>query len=610
MNTLDKQALLDGTAMVQTKIVVLPNDDTEQELILTEEDAVKSWVYNDLRYVPDEGFIGQFIARTLDGEFQNITDDFTIENHRIKLYIGVKRYVENPYDIICENGNILITEDYYTIGTEEENGDYVTTYYCYGTFIIEQPEDNEVADNTKFLSSDLTMLFNNYFDGNYTDENFPLSFNNIVGTGEEEEENEVARAANVPTSVTALWLAEYCCAQAGVELATKNFRNKDFEITTNQYQAGDAIRDVMRDIGKLAYTWVRIGWDDKVYLDFNVKAENTVDQYDVITNDNYYNLNTQNERYTPINRVVVGLSAVDGDFRDIKDDDSIIQNGEHALYVYDNFLTYTSELRNNALPAGSSMYGLNYDILDVETTGHPWLVGNELIKVVDMEGNNLYTYPFDKTLTYTGHIKSKIASYSNTEIQDIYNYNGNNSYIGEIRNASLKVDRANSRIEALTTKVTSDISEINGRFGDYVPTSQFSDYKQEVKTWQDERGMYIDVTKSITDNGYIEEYTDAQGKKQYRVGKLETTKGFAFDDDGMTIQETGAPTASRTDTDGIHVIDKTGSSETDLLFAGYDKYLQKTIVRTQNLNVETYLTVGSHSRFEDYEDGTGVFYID
>ena len=83
MNIFDIQGLLDNTATVTTKIEILPKAVGESISTLTNEDSIKKWVYSDLRYVAKQGFIGQFVARTLDGELQDISDDFDIEDSDI-----------------------------------------------------------------------------------------------------------------------------------------------------------------------------------------------------------------------------------------------------------------------------------------------------------------------------------------------------------------------------------------------------------------------------------------------------------------------------------------------------------------------------------------------
>lgn len=103
------------------------------------------------------------------------------------------------------------------------------------------------------------------------------------------------------------------------------------------------------------------------------------------------------------------------------------------------------------------------------------------------------------------------------------------------------------------------------------------------------------------------------------VPKVRTEKGFTFSDDGLDIDETNSPTRFNADTDGITVIDKSGSSNAELLFVGYDAELMQSIVRTMNLWVKTYFTLGSnHSggdwRMEMVNDethgiGIGFFYM-
>lgn len=63
----------------------------------------------------------------------------------------------------------------------------------------------------------------------------------------------------------------------------------------------------------------------------------------------------------------------------------------------------------------------------------------------------------------------------------------------------------------------------------------------------------------------------------------------------------------------MKVVDATGSSEEILLFAGYDEETDETIVKSKNMTVEKYLTIGANCRFEDYVNpilggkGTGAF---
>lgn len=418
MNNLDKLALIDGSATIQTKIKILPNNSSEEEIVLTEEYGIKDWEYHDFRYVPDEGIIGQFVARTLDGNVFSEDDWLVMQNHRIQLELGIRRMV---------------------------NDEYVTTYYSYGTFIVEAPDDNNVSGNTKFESTDLTMLFNTRFDGDFTSSKFTESFNTIIDAGR---------------SVTALWLAQYTCEQAGVELGSTTFRNSNFTITSNQYQGAETLRDVMKDIGKLAYSWVRIDWNDKVYLDFNVQTQVT-DTYNNITSDHYYTLVKQADDYAPRNTVTLASSVIDGDYLSIQNESDVSENGIHAITIFDNYLTETDEQKSRALQSGSALYGFTYAVVDLETIGHPWLKGNELISIKTMENDTIYTYPFDRAIKYTGHIKTQLSSYSNDDIGNRLSYQGVESEVGAKKTARIERDRANAEIR-LIAEIANDANNKAG----------------------------------------------------------------------------------------------------------------------------------------------------
>lgn len=440
MYIFDIRGLIDNTATVYTKIEVLPKVAGESIITLTNEDSVKSWVYSDLRYVEKQGFIGQFVARTLDGELQDISDDFNIEDREIVLYLGIN---SNHMSELITEGNVAITNQ----SNEEiltEQGDNVLTYYKLGNFFVEKPESDEVRDNTKFKSMDYTILFNATFNPNFKDSEYTKSFNEKI----EDEE-----------TVTALWLAQYTCKQVGVVLGTTTFRNSSFVIDSNQFDSDYTCRDVIKAIAKLAFTWARIGWDDKLYLDFD--KQTTIEEYNVITNDNYYELATQKEVYGEVNRILTGSSIVVGNSAYIENAESIENNGLTELDVYDNPILYTQELRQSAVANTSSLLGLIYQPIEMETTGHPWLLGNELITIVDMEGNHLNTYAFDRVLTYNGHIKSKISTIAKTETESTYSYQGVENNDKEIKRSRVELDRQNQLLTSTMERTTTNESNIS-----------------------------------------------------------------------------------------------------------------------------------------------------
>ena len=357
MNETDKQALIDGSATIPYRITIIGDTESDNE-VLTEYDIVNT-TYEDYRYVDTATLcIGQFVARTISGELMNPNNSIIMENKEIKVELGVK----------TESG---------------------TNYYSLGNFLITKPSDDAVKDKTSFEAMDYTKKFNREFDA--TGLTFPC---------------------------TALQLAQFCCQKCGVELGSTSFTNSSFVIDSNQYETGDTFRKVMQDIGKLAYSWVRIGWDNKCYIDFSFSS--TVADTDKIGTSNYYDLTVQSEKFGPVNRVVIGMSDIEGENVVLEDSTSIEQNGVCELQIMDNNLTYTPELRQQAITSANKLFGLSFVPVEINTTGHPWLLGNETVEIEKLDGTKIKTIPFDRTIEYAGHIKTKLVSKADTKTETEY----------------------------------------------------------------------------------------------------------------------------------------------------------------------------------------------
>lgn len=88
------------------------------------------------------------------------------------------------------------------------------------------------------------------------------------------------------------------------------------------------------------------------------------------------------------------------------------------------------------------------------------------------------------------------------------------------------------------------------------------------------------------------------------VSKVVTETGYSFDSDGMRITKSGEEMANKLDNTGMYV---TRSGETIL-------QANNQGVLATDVTVRNYLIVGSHARFEDYNDGvdgkrTACFYL-
>lgn len=574
----DKRALKDGSGVIKTRLIVKAEKNLP-EIILTEEDSVKTWDINEERYVPNNGFIGQYVARELSGELQNISDDFNIENRTIQVCMGIVQLGSRFQYLSTESNDIIVTENGDMLIANELPED-ITTWYTLGSFIVTEPTDDEVNDNTKFNAMDYTVLLNMDFNPNYVSMTYPQSFTTLIEKG------------RYPT---ALWLAKYTCEQANLTFKSTSFTNSDFLITTNQFTGGESCRDVLKAISQLAYGWCRTGWDDGVYIDepqINsvVMLDSDTDNFNTITYDDYFSLKTQKNTFGPVNRVVIGMKDVEGENVYVEDIDSITTNGLCELDIWDNPITYTQELRESVKEQARKLLGLYYTPIETETKGDPWLKANEPLIVKDMENRSKQTFPLNKTIKYSGHIRTPLSSPADTLTYQSTVYN--DSLYKNIRDVRIQVNKQDGVINIINSNVQ---------------TTNEGLLKLENR-----------VAKEITETyskTQIQKILSGVGEDGTKVSSVTTTSG-TFDENGLTIEKTestdDSEVKSRTKTNlnsnGMIIYDTRGATEEELLVVNSDGVVGK------NITVKTYLIIGGYSRVEDYThtdgtNGTGVFWV-
>lgn len=325
---------------------------------INQDNYLKDYKLEELRFVPDNGFIGGTVARRLTLDFNNVDNQFDIQDEDLRFFAGV----------------------------EYEGKDY---YIDYGNFIVQKPETENTTDNTNATCLDYMCLLN----ATYNDEmTYPCTL------GE---------------------LAENVCSQAGLELATKTFRNSDFIVTDNQFVNNEPLRTVLGAIALSAFSWARIGQDNRVYIDFTIKQQEDIS----LDYDSYFNLSMASKPFGPINRIVLRNSQVEGENITVQDDESIAENGVHELVIADNPFAYTQEKREQLIEAGKEFYGFTYmPITSMDTIGYAFLDSNSLIKINDMQDKANYAYVFNHTIDYNGALLDSIESPALTETETKYTY--------------------------------------------------------------------------------------------------------------------------------------------------------------------------------------------
>lgn len=194
--------------------------------------------------------------------------------------------------------------------------------------------------------------------------------------------------------------------------------------------------------------------------------------------------------------------------------------------------------------------------------------------------------------------------WTNTLNNKLYRHNGTKWLAVYDTNVRIELDEVSQR----TVEIRTDLGNV---------TSDVSTLKTQYKTVSDElenKASIEEVTEIRTSVGTLQTDTQyainiAEDIQTNGVSKVHTETGYIFDNSGLTIEKTGAKTKSTLNEEGLDVKDATGSSDESLLFAGYDNNTGETIVKSKNMRVEKYLNIGTHSRVENYGNGTGVFWI-
>lgn len=375
-----KEAFRSGITRAYLKVV---GTDT----IINEENYLKDLTFEELRFVPDQGIIGQAVARRLTINFINENNLFDLEDKELELHIGA-----------------------------QYNGE--TYYINYGNFIVQHPENENTNDNTSFTALDYMIKFNEPYQD------------------------------RVEYPCTMLELLEDVCLQAGVELGSTTFKNAAFEVENNQFVNNESLRQVLQAIAMSAFSWARIGQDNKLYLDFDMKIEPN----ETINIDQYYTLNFNSKNYGPITRIVMKDGQIEGENVTINEDGPLTEEyGIKELAIVDNPFAYTQDKKRELINVAESLYGFTYKpINNSEIIGYLYLGCTDLVQITDMQGETFISYVFNHIITYNGTSKDTIECPAMTETETKYTFTP--TVPEAIKQVQIKVDKANAEIQSIVSE--------------------------------------------------------------------------------------------------------------------------------------------------------------
>ena len=247
---------------------------------------------------------------------------------------------------------------------------------------------------------------------------------------------------------TPLKAALEACRQAGVELATLDFLNKDINIPSEVFFGYDATcGDVITAVAQASCTFATINRENKLEFRWFRNVDFTIPL------DNQYKYPTIETAYGPINSLVLAREPQNDNVY-IQDDESIKSNGLTELKFSDNpFLDIDRYTSRNAI--WNRVNGFKYIPFIASVPGQFHLDIGDVIKLQIEDGAYINAYMMNHSMSYAGGIKSEFSTPALTKSQ--INYNVASTLESKILRTELTVDKIkgeiNSRIQEITNKI-------------------------------------------------------------------------------------------------------------------------------------------------------------
>lgn len=249
------------------------------------------------------------------------------------------------------------------------------------------------------------------------------------------------------------------------------------------------------------------------------------------------------------------------------------------------------------------MGNITINQFDCKWRGNPLLEPGDKIALITKDDKTIIAYVLDDVIKYDGTYSEDTGwQFEDNEDETA----ANPTTLGEaLKKTYAKVDKVNKEIEMVVSDVENNTAEISQiKLDSESINASVAQMKEEVDAATEQVDILTQkVSVSMTpENVQIliqEELKDIDVEPD----SITTTTGYTFDENGMMVSKSGSEMTTQITEDGMKVF----REDNEVLTAN------NTGVYASNLHATTYLIVGVHTRFEDYEkDGearTGCFWI-
>lgn len=267
-------------------------------------------------------------------------------------------------------------------------------------------------------------------------------------------------------------------------------------------------------------------------------------------------------------------------------------------YVRDNpFWNLRADITNIVEDALANIGGLTINQFYCKWRGNPTLEIGDKIKLTSNRGNVTYSYLLNDSIEYDGTL-SQITTWE--YIADTNTATSNPSTLGDmVKYTSAKVDKVNKQIDLLVYEDSINASRLSTL---ELTTDDITARVESVEKGSEAVNTEInEIKKQVEASITSEDVTIAiNSALESGVDKVETTTGYKFNQDGLTVSKSGSEMTTTITDDGMTVY-KSGN---EVLTANNEG------VKAIDLHAETFLIIGKNSRLEDYKSNrTACFYM-
>lgn len=396
---------------------------------------------------------------------------------------------------------------------------------------------------------------------------------------------------NLPSYTIKQFLIE-CANILGIPYKIENVSDTSFD---TYYEAGanfdgtETVREALDDIAEATQTiyFINNNWELTFKrLDVSGAAVLTIDKSKYITLDSKTN-----------RRLVSICHATElGDNVSA----SLTETGT-TQYVRDNpFWDLRDDIDTIVENALAAVGGLTINQFDCKWRGNYSLEIGDKISLTTKDNETVNSYVLNDTITYDGFLtESTEWNYTDSEETE-----SNPSSLGDVlKQTFARVDKANKQIDLLASDINANSQEIASI---KINSESINASVQKIET--DLKDGLADVNEDVSSlTSKVEAKMSAEDVKieiqtelEKGVDKVITKTGFTFDDTGLTVEKDNSEMKTQITEDGMTVY----QDNTGVLIANNNG------VEARNLHANTYLIIGTNSRFEDFgADRTACFWI-